>query len=133
VYTEHLSIMNTTVGSKEVWSIKFHCIINIGNTVLWLYKRVLNYLSLQSFDFERNWWKLFQKYAVHIKLDIYVFIYNVYLQWHLRWVFCQTYLVQNNISVMFIEVKFYLWRKVEWVPWENYLTVCKEVLTNFMT
>jgi len=25
----------------------------------------LNYLAFQSFDFERTWWRLFQKHIVH--------------------------------------------------------------------
>jgi predicted lipase len=29
------------------------------------------------FDFERTWWRLFQKRVVHTKFDIYVLIYDV--------------------------------------------------------
>ena len=29
------------------------------------------------FDFERNWWRLFQKRVVRTKFDIYVFIYGL--------------------------------------------------------
>ena len=29
---------------------------------------------MQSFDFERIWWRLFQKHVVYTKLDIYCFI-----------------------------------------------------------
>ena len=29
---------------------------------------------MESFDFERTWWKLFQKRLVRIAFDIYVFI-----------------------------------------------------------
>jgi hypothetical protein len=32
------------------------------------------YLAFQSFDFERTWWRLFQKRVVHTKFDIFVFI-----------------------------------------------------------
>ena len=32
------------------------------------------YLVLQSFDFERNWWRLFQKRVVRTKFDIYFYI-----------------------------------------------------------
>jgi hypothetical protein len=32
------------------------------------------YLAFQSFDYDRTWWKLFQKRVVRTKLDIYVFI-----------------------------------------------------------
>jgi len=35
--------------------------------------KIWNYMSIQSFDFERTWWRLFQKPAVHTKLDIYAF------------------------------------------------------------
>ena len=34
----------------------------------------LSYLAFQPFDFERSWWKLFQKRVVRTKFDIYVFI-----------------------------------------------------------
>ena len=33
-------------------------------------------LTLQPFDFERTWWRLFQKRVVCIKFDIYGFFYN---------------------------------------------------------
>ena len=32
------------------------------------------YVAFESFDFERIWWRLFQKRAIHTKFDIYVFI-----------------------------------------------------------
>jgi hypothetical protein len=35
---------------------------------------VLNYLAFQSFDFDRTWWKLFQKRVVRTKFDIYVLL-----------------------------------------------------------
>jgi len=31
------------------------------------------YLAFQSFDFERTWWRLFQKRVVRTKFDIFVF------------------------------------------------------------
>ena len=34
-------------------------------------------MAFQSFDFERTWWRLFQKCVVHIKFDIYVFINEI--------------------------------------------------------
>ena len=36
--------------------------------------KTLNYLAFQSLDFERTWWRLFQKRVVRAKLDIYGFI-----------------------------------------------------------
>jgi hypothetical protein len=33
----------------------------------------------QSFDFERTWWRLFQKRVVRTKLDIYGFIWRIWL------------------------------------------------------
>ena len=33
-------------------------------------------LAFQSFDFERTWWRLFQKSVLGTKLDIYVFIHD---------------------------------------------------------
>jgi hypothetical protein len=35
---------------------------------------LVNYLAFQSFDFERTWWRLFQKSVVYSEFDIYVFI-----------------------------------------------------------
>jgi hypothetical protein len=35
--------------------------------------KTLNYLAFQYFDFERTWWRLFQKRVVCTKSDIYVF------------------------------------------------------------
>jgi hypothetical protein len=35
---------------------------------------LLNYFAFYSFDFERTWWKLFQKRVVRSKFNIYVFI-----------------------------------------------------------
>jgi hypothetical protein len=35
-------------------------------------QRLLNYLAFQFFDYERAWWRLFQKHFVYTKLDIYV-------------------------------------------------------------
>jgi hypothetical protein len=36
--------------------------------------KIFNYMAFQSFDFERTWWRLFQKYVVGIKFDIYFFV-----------------------------------------------------------
>jgi hypothetical protein len=36
--------------------------------------KTLNYLALQSFDFERTWWRLFQKRVMRTKVYIYVYI-----------------------------------------------------------
>ena len=43
---------------------------------LWFYFSpiLLHYLAFQSFDFERTWWRLFQKRIEWIKFDIYAFI-----------------------------------------------------------
>ena len=53
------------------------------------------FLAFQSFDYERIWWRLFQKRVVRIKFDIYVFITNgvailVLSKWrlhdfHIKW------------------------------------------------
>ena len=37
-------------------------------------KTFKNYLVFQTFDFERTWWRLFQKRVVRTKYDIYVYI-----------------------------------------------------------
>jgi len=39
-----------------------------------LLPELLNYFAFQSLDFERTWWKLFQKRVMLTKFDIYVFI-----------------------------------------------------------
>ena len=43
---------------------------------MFFYHVSLYHLTFKSFDFERTWWRLFQKRAVHNKLDICAFIYN---------------------------------------------------------
>ena len=45
----------------------------LGHIILIPSLPLLNYLAFQSLDFERTWWKLFQKRVVRTKLDIYVF------------------------------------------------------------
>jgi hypothetical protein len=42
--------------------------------------KTLNYLAFQSFDFERTWWRLFQKRDVRTKFDIYVFFFIDYVK-----------------------------------------------------
>jgi hypothetical protein len=44
--------------------------------------KILNYLAFKSFDFERTWWRLFQKCVVHTKFDIYT------LQWYILITVC---------------------------------------------
>jgi hypothetical protein len=34
--------------------------------------KTLNYLAFQFFDFERTWWRLFQKRIVRTKFDIFI-------------------------------------------------------------
>jgi len=44
-------------------------------------------MAFQSFDHDRTWWWLFQKYGVRIKFDIYVFITTLnllYIFWPLE-------------------------------------------------
>ena len=53
----------------------------------WFDPKTLNYLAFKSFDFERTWWRLFQKRIVYTKFDIYVFI-NATFVW--------SFLVQSN-------------------------------------
>ena len=43
-----------------------------------IFPKSLNYLAFQSSDFERIWWRLFQKHVMCTKLDIYVFIWIVH-------------------------------------------------------
>jgi hypothetical protein len=35
----------------------------------------LIYLAFQTFDYEPNWWSLFQKRVVRISIDIYIFLF----------------------------------------------------------
>ena len=46
-------------------------------------QRLLYYLFLQSFDYERTWWRLFQKRVVFAKLDLYVSLIVFYFDMHL--------------------------------------------------
>ena len=70
-----------------IW-IEFAIEITITDVALFYIKQFtcsqnfLNYLAFHPFDFERTWWKLFQKRIVRTKFDIYVFIptkYNILL------------------------------------------------------
>jgi hypothetical protein len=36
--------------------------------------KTLSYFAFQSFDFERTWWRFFQKRVLRTNLDIYVLI-----------------------------------------------------------
>jgi len=47
----------------------------LGPLVYLLPKR-FKLLDFQPFDFERTWWRLFQKRVVHTKFDMYVFIFK---------------------------------------------------------
>jgi hypothetical protein len=42
--------------------------------LVYLLAKLLNYLAFQPFDFERTWWRLFQKRIVRTKFDIYVLL-----------------------------------------------------------
>jgi hypothetical protein len=47
----------------------------INSVPVWFHSsQTLNYLAFQSFDFERTWWRLFQKRVVRSKFNIHVFI-----------------------------------------------------------
>jgi hypothetical protein len=41
-----------------------------------LLPKLLNYFVFQHFDFERTWWRLYQKLVLCSKFDIYAFIVN---------------------------------------------------------
>jgi hypothetical protein len=43
---------------------------------LWVFFafKTLNYLAFKSFNFERTWWRLFQKRVVRTKYDVHVYI-----------------------------------------------------------
>ena len=56
-------------------------------------KQTSNYLSYQSFAFERTRWRLFQKHVVHIKFDIYVFIKH-------------DINMENGLDIIFVDLPF---------------------------
>ena len=67
------------------------------------------HLHSKSFDFERTWWRLFQKRVVHTKFDIYVFIiflYNIvannsaFLENELHFILSSIFLLGWKESVM---------------------------------
>ena len=97
-------------------------IVDFGYRVyaLWFYCfQTLNSLTFQSFDFERTWWKLFQKHVVRTKFDIYV-----YIIWHLIVkTICQHIIVveqleenENTISFLFKKKGMY-WTLIECLNW----------------
>ena len=48
--------------------------VNLIEYMILIWKEVSWNIGFQPFDFERTWWRLFQKRVVHTKFDIYVFI-----------------------------------------------------------
>ena len=56
----------TIIGKEQNYFINSICLQCI--------KVLFNYLTFQFFDFERTWWRLFQKCVLHTKSDIFVFI-----------------------------------------------------------
>ena len=55
----------------------------------------MNYLSFQSFDYERTWWRLIQECVVRTKLNIYVFIIiAIFYMWSCRkrWIYISKYI-----------------------------------------
>ena len=40
--------------------------------------KTLNYLAFQYSDFERTWWRLFQKRVVRTKFDLYIFFFSLH-------------------------------------------------------
>ena len=72
--------------------------------------KLLYYLAFQSFDFERTWWKLFQKCVMHTKFDIYIFIppqrscRGVYWFHHVRPSVCRQILCRTITWVVFLRI-----------------------------
>ena len=66
------------------WNLQFLNNVSINKTKVLLLQSYVTladyYLAFQSFDFDRTWWRLFQKRVVRTKFDIYVFIIQTYLQ-----------------------------------------------------
>ena len=66
------------------WNLQFLNNVSINKTKVLLLQAYVTladyYLAFQSFDFDRTWWRLFQKRVVRTKFDIYVFIIQTYLQ-----------------------------------------------------
>jgi len=61
--------------------------------------KILKYLAFQAFDFERTWWRLFQKRVVCTKFDIYVFIDNFDTRLRIWWCYI-TRKHYNLISIL---------------------------------
>jgi hypothetical protein len=62
----HVSSRNVSMVLKQYLS--FYRQVHCGTTLL---------LVFQPIDFERRWWRWFQKSVVHIKFDVYVFISDI--------------------------------------------------------
>ena len=61
------------------WNLQFLNNVNINAYVTlddlgFISPKTLNYLAFQSFDFERTWWRLFQKRVERTRFDMYVFM-----------------------------------------------------------
>jgi hypothetical protein len=64
---------NCSILFRNRWSKSILAIL------VFLLPNILNYLSLQSFDFGRNWWRLLQKCVVRIHCTRYLFFRTRYL------------------------------------------------------
>jgi len=83
-YPGTVSSSCSTIGIRR-GNISRFLIFCLGALVsCWDFKRRFNYLTFQSFDYERTWWRLFKVQVVKVKiqvvmteLDIYVIIIRI--------------------------------------------------------
>ena len=77
IYFWTLLFINMQLSMKRRFSFIIHRLTDFGFRVFspfgFLAHRDLKLLAFPIFDFDRTWWRLFQKRVVRIKLDIYVY------------------------------------------------------------
>ena len=79
------AIMSLDVNDWYQFYLNYQFVIFVYLAILFrafgfIASKTVHYSAFQSFDFERIWWRLFQKRVVCAKFDTYVFIREVVLQ-----------------------------------------------------
>ena len=79
-------------------------------------QRLLNYLALKYFGFERTWWRLFKKRIVHTEFNVYLFLFFIFLEM-LNWCICLNSLLMFNyflfLCICFLCQFYSIWKHFE--------------------
>jgi hypothetical protein len=83
--TNNLFVLDLTNNERvsDIGDLSRFWLSCLDSLVLLLTSMQLAYvIDFQSFDFERTWWRFFQKRVVRTKFDIYVFINECFVTFH---------------------------------------------------